>query len=277
MKMVARFLVFAFQTGRRSALTSVATRTASTALTATRAAAAAKSRILVPLPQQKKIYPFSSAAAESAVDDDDVPRRFQELEELHPLLKANIVHDAMTEIQAKTYDSASQGKDVLGRARTGTGKTVGFLLPAMQRLLTEQPREKNGSIRLLVLSPTRELAAQIESQVRVLAKKTGLKHQVVFGGSSKGMDIREFERNVPNVLVATPGRLKDHLQSTTVRGKNFSSLMKDLDVLVLDETDRYVFDCKILVVVTKRIGIDSWFVQESDMAKAHLTCGLLSC
>jgi DEAD/DEAH box helicase len=224
--MVPRLLVFAFQTGRRSFLSSTTTTGTNT------------SRLL-PL----QVY-FSSASAVSSVDttDDvaDLPRLFGELQELHPLLKANIVHDAMTEIQAKTYDSASQGVDVLGRARTGTGKTVGFLLPAMQRLLSEQPREKNGLIRLLVLSPTRELAAQIESQVRVLAKKTGLSHQVVFGGSSKFNDINQFERKVPNVLVATPGRLKDHLQTTMVKGQKFASLVRNLDILVLDETDRYV-------------------------------------
>lgn len=211
--MVPRFLLFAFQSGGRRSAVSITTK----------------------LPSRS----FSSVSS-LAEDSDDIPqRRFQEIPELHPLLKANIVHDAMTEIQARTYDSASKGLDVLGRARTGTGKTVGFLLPALQRLLSD-PTDKSALVRLLVLSPTRELAAQIDTQVQSLIKKTGLTHQVVFGGSHKGGDINLFERRVPNVLVATPGRLKDHLQTTRVRGKDFSALLKHLDILVLDETDRYV-------------------------------------
>lgn len=186
-----------------------------------------------PLALNRRIAFFSTAAVQI---EEDIPRRFQELTDLHPSLKKNIVHDEMTEIQAKTYDAASQGFDVLGRARTGTGKTVGFLLPALQRLLAES--SKIQSIRMLVLSPTRELAAQIDNQVSELSKNTGITRQVVFGGSSKPNDVRRFEKRVPTVLVATPGRLNDHLQTTTVNGKQFVSLLEGLDVLVLDETDR---------------------------------------
>lgn len=194
-----------------------------------------------PVALTHRITSFSSSAA-AVVVDDDVRRRFQELSDLHPMLKTNIRHDEMTEIQAKTYDAASEGADVLGRARTGTGKTVGFLLPAMQRLLFEKP-PMNGSkhIRMLILSPTRELAVQIGKQVNELSMNTGMSHQVIVGGSSKPKDVKLFERSVPNVLVATPGRLNDHLKTTEIRGKSFSALLKGLDVLVLDEMDRCVF------------------------------------
>lgn len=152
-----------------------------------------------------------------------------------------------TEIQAKTWDAASQGLCVLGRARTGTGKTISFLLPALQQLL-QQPLARD-TIHMLVLSPTRELAAQIDDQAQKLThlpkKNNGkqqqqvmIRHQVVFGGSSRPKDVAQFERHVPTILVATPGRLRDHLDNTVVRGKPFASLFQKTSILVLDETDR---------------------------------------
>ena len=145
----------------------------------------------------------------------------------------------MTEIQAKTWDTAKTGRDVLGRARTGTGKTLAFLLPAFQQLLQNNQNNSQG-VQVLVLSPTRELAAQIDTEGRKLTRGLRINHQVVFGGSSRGMDVRSMERHLPHVLVATPGRLKDHLQSTMVRGIPFRECFGNLKVLVLDETDRCV-------------------------------------
>ena len=154
-----------------------------------------------------------------------------------------------TEIQAKTWDAASQGQDVLGRARTGTGKTISFILPALQQLLMQQEQQSlaRDTIWMLVLSPTRELAAQIDDEVEKLThlpkKYNGkqqqvIRHQVVFGGSSRPKDVAQFERHVPTILVATPGRLRDHLDNTLVRGKPFASLFQKTSILVLDETDR---------------------------------------
>lgn len=167
---------------------------------------------------------------------------FADLPNLHPTLRRNLEKNFpfshMTEIQALTWECASQGKDVLGRARTGTGKTVSFLLPALQQLLHKDL--DRDLIHMLVLSPTRELASQIHDEAKKLthANKEGFKQQVIFGGSSKIMDIRGFERNPPSLLVATPGRLLDHLNNTTVRGRPFSELFQKTSVLVLDETDR---------------------------------------
>ena len=178
--------------------------------------------------------------------------KFADLPRLHPVLRQNLAlnmkFDRTTEIQAKTWEPASQGRDVLGRARTGTGKTLSFLLPALQQLLEgPQLKQNKNTIHMLVLSPTRELAAQIDDQAQLLTgagdKKNaaaGISHQVVFGGNSKPRDVTRLERCVPTILVATPGRLRDHLQTTTVRGTPFAQLLARTSILVLDETDRYV-------------------------------------
>ena len=108
---------------------------------------------------------------------------------------------------------------------------------------------------MLILSPTRELAAQIDDEAQKLTLRNGsknnnnnkkrsgnsatmIRHQVVFGGSSRPKDVAQFERHVSTILVATPGRLRDHLDNTTVRGKPFASLFQKTRILVLDETDR---------------------------------------
>ncbi len=169
--------------------------------------------------------------------------KFQSITELHPVLKRNLEQlqlVTMTEIQSKTWEAASTGQDVLGRARTGTGKTVAFLLPAIQQLLLHPP--SNRKVQMLVLSPTRELAAQIhEGGVKLTKSNSQISHQCMFGGSSKPNDLRMIERQVPTILVSTPGRLLDHLQNTAMRDNtSFASLLSQVQILVLDETDRYV-------------------------------------
>jgi DEAD/DEAH box helicase len=171
---------------------------------------------------------------------------FSSLSDLHPILRSNVAamgFTSMTEIQAKTWEAAIAGQDVLGRARTGTGKTVSFLLPAIQQLLVHNDNRKKNEIEILILSPTRELAAQIDDQADALLKniKT-MSHQVVFGGASKPKDIAAFNRRLPTILTATPGRLRDHLQTTQLSsGAKFGQCLKNVKILVLDETDRCVF------------------------------------
>lgn len=97
-----------------------------------------------------------------------------------------------------------------------------------------------------ILLYTGELASQIGDEAQKLTHKTKIRHQVIFGGSSRPKDVSQFERNVPTVLVATPGRLRDHLDNTSVRGQPFANLFRQTSILVLDETDRYV----VVVVVT---------------------------
>lgn len=178
-------------------------------------------------------------------DDAGVPVSFQDLPSLHPDSKRAVTQKlgltTMTEIQAKTFGAAASGRDVLGRARTGTGKTLAFLLPAIETLLryeTQNDSTGNG-IGILVLSPTRELAQQIYEQARVLTScHNSMTTQVVYGGTAKVRDEAAFGKGIPSILVATPGRLIDHLETTDVRGIPFAKLVQNTRVLVLDETDR---------------------------------------
>ena len=167
---------------------------------------------------------------------------FAQHESIHPLTRKALSQvlglEYMTEIQSKTFTPALEGKDVLGRARTGTGKTVAFLLPALERLLA-QPF-KGERIGLLVVSPTRELASQIGDQAEKLLKfHKGRKVQVMYGGTKMHRDINSLNKKLPMILVATPGRLLDHLENTKLNGISFGrDVMKQTSILVLDETDR---------------------------------------
>jgi superfamily II DNA/RNA helicase len=171
---------------------------------------------------------------------EDNKRSFADLEGLNPITKQTLLSQGMTtmtEIQAKTYEAASRGQDVIGRSRTGSGKTLAFLLPALERVLRDD--SKPNSTRVLVISPTRELASQIDKSAQMLtAKHRNINSYVLYGGVPKGRDIRELERRMPTILTATPGRLQDHLQSSHINGSPFRDLLRDIDVLVLDEMDR---------------------------------------
>jgi ATP-dependent RNA helicase RhlE len=131
-----------------------------------------------------------------------------------------------TPIQVDAIPPALEGRDLLACAATGSGKTAAFLLPVLQRLL-DRPR---GTTRVLVLTPTRELAAQIAESLEGLARHTPLTGAAVFGGVAIGPQERAF-RNGVDVLVATPGRLLDHLQHPYAN-------LDGLEVLILDEADR---------------------------------------
>ncbi len=130
-----------------------------------------------------------------------------------------------TPIQAKAIPPAIEGKDLVGIAQTGTGKTLAFAIPMVQRLSQSQRREKG-----LVLVPTRELAIQVDETFRKVAPPFGIHSAVVIGGASMNEQIRALRKN-PGVIIATPGRLIDHMDQRTV-------LLSDVHVLVLDEADR---------------------------------------
>ncbi len=132
-----------------------------------------------------------------------------------------------TPVQAGAIPPALDGQDVLGVAQTGTGKTVAFLLPSMERLLSTQARRNP---RMLVLAPTRELALQINEAARGLSAGTPLKAAVVYGGAPLGKQAETLRRGV-DLIVATPGRLLDHLRRGNVR-------LNEVEILVLDEADR---------------------------------------
>ena len=150
-----------------------------------------------------------------------------------------------TPIQAQAIPVILKGGDLMGGAQTGTGKTAGFTLPLLQRLADKQVIGK-GHIRALVLTPTRELAAQVEESVRMYGKHLPLKSMMMFGGVNINPQIKQLHGRV-DILVATPGRLLDHLQQKTVD-------LSHVEILVLDEADRmldmgFIRDIKRVIAV----------------------------
>lgn len=138
-----------------------------------------------------------------------------------------------TPIQIQAIPTVLAGKDLLAGAQTGTGKTAGFTLPILQRLSNKSvPRLPNGRlpIRALILTPTRELAAQVEESVREYGKYLKLTSMVIFGGVNINPQIQRLKTRV-DILVATPGRLLDHVQQGTLD-------LSHIEILVLDEADR---------------------------------------
>ncbi len=136
-----------------------------------------------------------------------------------------------TPIQRQAIPIVLRGRDVMGAAQTGTGKTAGFTLPLLQRLMEKQPPAKGRRpVRALVLTPTRELAAQVGDSVQTYGRHLDLRSAVIFGGVKINPQIEKLRRGV-DVLVATPGRLLDHAGQQTVD-------LSRVEILVLDEADR---------------------------------------
>ncbi len=135
-----------------------------------------------------------------------------------------------TPIQRQAIPVILEGRDMLAGAQTGTGKTAGFTLPLLQRLSAASLSAGRRPIRALILTPTRELAAQVEESVRTYGKHLPLKSTVVFGGVGINPQIETLRRGV-DILVATPGRLLDHIGQKTVD-------LSQVEILVLDEADR---------------------------------------
>ena len=180
---------------------------------------------------------------------------FDELGLAEPLLRA--VHDqgytSPTPIQAKAIPAVLAGGDLLAGAQTGTGKTAGFTLPMLQRLSQDKPlRDRRGrvAIRALILTPTRELAAQVEESVRTYGKYLKLSSMVMFGGVGMQPQIDRLARGI-DILVATPGRLLDHHQQGTLD-------LSNVQFFVLDEADRmldmgFIHDVrKVLAIVPQK-------------------------
>ncbi|WP_256077602.1 DEAD/DEAH box helicase [Massilia sp. YIM B04103] len=141
-----------------------------------------------------------------------------------------------TPIQAQAIPAVLNGGDLLAGAQTGTGKTAGFTLPILHRLSTDANGIKLANatspraIRALILTPTRELAAQVEESVRTYGKYTKLNSAVIFGGVSINPQIKQLRHGV-DILVATPGRLLDHMAQGTIK-------LDQIEILILDEADR---------------------------------------
>lgn len=144
---------------------------------------------------------------------------------------ANQGYTTPTPVQKQAIPHILSGKDVLAGAQTGTGKTAGFTLPLLQRLMeNHDPHQKPRRIRALVLVPTRELAAQVYESIKTYGAHLPLTTEVVIGGASINMQIRQLQRGC-DIVVATTGRLCDHINE---RHAN----LKNVEILVLDEADR---------------------------------------
>jgi ATP-dependent RNA helicase RhlE len=135
-----------------------------------------------------------------------------------------------TPIQAQAIPHVLDGKDLLGIAQTGTGKTAAFSLPILHNLAKSPTSAKSGCMRVLILTPTRELASQIAENIELYGKDLGLRYTVIFGGVGERPQIAAMQRGV-DILIATPGRLLDLTNQGYIR-------YMQLEVLVLDEADR---------------------------------------
>ncbi|MFZ2988531.1 DEAD/DEAH box helicase, partial [Ideonella sp.] len=160
---------------------------------------------------------------------------FETLGLAEPLVRAVLEqgYTHPTPIQAQAIPAVLGGGDLLAGAQTGTGKTAGFTLPTLHRLAAAGPKKDargRTAIRALILTPTRELAAQVEESVRVYGKYLPLTSMVMFGGVGMGPQIERLRKGV-DILVATPGRLLDHHQQGTLD-------LSHVEIFILDEADR---------------------------------------
>lgn len=159
-------------------------------------------------------------------------KEFSELN-LSSAIRSNLAKHGFvtpTPVQAQAIPPALEGKDVVATAQTGTGKTLGFALPVMQRLVEQQGKPGTGNIRAVVLSPTRELAIQINETFMKIGGNTGVRTAVVVGGMDESRQLRAIRAGA-QVVIATPGRLVDFLQRRLID-------LRGVTVAVLDEADR---------------------------------------
>lgn len=179
---------------------------------------------------------------------------FKQLSLIEPLLRALTTegYEHPTPIQEQAIPIVLQGRDLLGCAQTGTGKTAAFALPILQHLFTKKPTNPGAkAIRCLILTPTRELAIQIDESVGAYGRNLNIRHQVVFGGVSQYAQTEGLKRGC-DIMVATPGRLLDLMNQKYIS-------LSDIEIFVLDEADRmldmgFIHDVKKVIakLPTKR-------------------------
>ena len=155
-------------------------------------------------------------------------------------------YSAPTPIQIKAIPLVLQGLDILAGAQTGTGKTAGFTLPMLQILSENSTKESSRPIRALVLTPTRELAAQVAESVKTYSKYLSIRSTVIFGGVKINPQIATLRSGI-DILVATPGRLLDHAHQKTLD-------LSQVEILVLDEADR-MLDMGFLPDIRKLLAL----------------------
>ncbi|KAF2628735.1 DEAD-domain-containing protein [Macroventuria anomochaeta] len=205
--------------------------------------------------------------AEQTIAEEGPATTFAELA-TRGLVHPNIINtitkqmkiETMTDVQQRTINEALSGVDVIAQAKTGTGKTLGFLVPVIQRIITRDPklgekvrgykRARSDDIRAIIISPTRELAEQIAVEAKKITQNTGLIVQAAVGGTMKRQMLQKTQREGCHVLIGTPGRLFDILSDpySGIKAPN-------LNALVMDEADRL---------------LDDGFTKEIDEIKKHL-------
>ena len=177
---------------------------------------------------------------------------FEDLKLIEPIRKALIQegYTTPTPIQAEAIPIVTQGYDLLGCAQTGTGKTAAFSIPIIQKLYNQQQKERSRGIKALILTPTRELAIQIDESFEAYGRYANLRHSAIFGGVGQKPQTDALQRGV-DILIATPGRLLDLINQGYVS-------LKSLEFFVLDEADRmldmgFIHDIKrILPLLPKK-------------------------
>jgi ATP-dependent RNA helicase RhlE len=167
-------------------------------------------------------------AAVAVIEEDKyvATNRFQDFD-INPILKRNLEANGYSEptpIQDQTIPAALTGRDIIGVAHTGTGKTAAFGIPILHELLADKTK------RVLIMAPTRELAQQIEAELVKIARGGGLRTAILIGGSSMGRQLSDLKYN-PQIIIGTPGRIKDHLERRSLN-------LATIDIVVLDEVDR---------------------------------------
>ncbi|HKT19380.1 MAG TPA: DEAD/DEAH box helicase [Stellaceae bacterium] len=199
---------------------------------------------------------------------------FATLDLVEPLQRAlraeNYEHP--TPIQARAIPPLLAGRDLLGIAQTGTGKTAAFALPILQRLSARRVASRRGQMRALVLSPTRELAIQIDESFRRYGRHLALRSAVIFGGVGQGPQVEALARGL-DIVVATPGRLLDLIEQRHLR-------LDQVEIFVLDEADRmldmgFIHDIKRVIAALPQQRQSLFFSATLPEAAARLASGML--
>jgi ATP-dependent RNA helicase RhlE len=178
-----------------------------------------------------------------------------------------------TPVQSQAIPIILEGSDLMVGSQTGTGKTAGFTLPLLQRLMAKPRKQGSTAVRALILTPTRELAAQVSESVTTYGKHLSLKSSVIFGGVNINTQIKNLRKGV-DILIATPGRLLDHVGQKTVD-------LSQVEILVLDEADRmldmgFIHDIKRLLVLLPKTRQNLLFSATFSNEIKKLADGLLN-
>lgn len=170
---------------------------------------------------------YVKVASPVEISDYDAVNKFADFA-VEPLLKYNLISKGYvdpTPIQDQTIPQALTGRDVIGIASTGTGKTAAFAVPILNKIIKNRTANK-----ALIVAPTRELAQQTEDEFRSIGKGSGLTAALLIGGTPMGPQLRDLSTH-PSIVIGTPGRIKDHIERGTLKLANFN-------IVVLDEVDR---------------------------------------